>query len=144
MNLKDLSKLYYLEKLIIRDERRLENLRGQLVNISPKLTGMPAKPGASDSIGDTVAAILDLEKKIEQEKAVFEREKAETEIFLRCIEDTQIRLIFLLRFVDLKSWNEVADAVGGNNTDNSVKKLCYRHLKKSASETCPTWPDEKI
>jgi hypothetical protein len=144
MNLKDLSQLYCLERQIQRDERRLEDLRSRLVNISPKLSGMPAKPGASDAIGDAVPAIIDLEKKIQQEKAAFEQEKIDMELFLRRIQDAQLRLIFILRFVDLKSWNEVADEIGGGNTDNSVKKLCYRHLKKSASETCPTWPDEII
>jgi hypothetical protein len=107
----------------------LEDLRARLVNISPKLSGMPAKPGASDTIGESVPAILDLEQKIRQEKEVFEREKAEMEIFLRGIQDTQTRLIFILRFVDLKSWNEVAAHIGGGNTEGSVRMACYRHLK---------------
>lgn len=129
MNLKDLSQLYCLERQIRRDERRLEDLRSRMVNISPKLSGMPAKPGASDAIGDAVPAIVDLEKKIEQEKAAFEREKIDMELFLRRIQDAQLRLIFILRFVDLKSWNEVADEIGGNNTEASVSQACYRYLK---------------
>ena len=128
MNLKDLSQLYCLERQIQRDERRLEDLRSRLVNISPKLSGMPAKPGASDAIGDAVPAIIDLEKKIEQEKAAFEQEKIDMELFLRRIQDAQLRLIFILRFVDLKSWNEVADEIGGNNTEASVSQACYRYL----------------
>ena len=132
MKLHDLSQLYYLEKLIRRDEQRLENMRCRLTCIGPKLSGMPAKPGASDTIGDTVPQIVDLEKKIEQEKVIFERDKAKIEIFLRCIEDTQTRLIFILRFVDLKCWSEVAKVIGGNNTEDSVKKICYRYIKSES------------
>lgn len=143
MNLKELSQLYYLDKLIQRDEQRLEDMRNRLTSISPKLSGMPGRPGASDNIGDSVPELVDLMRKIEEDRKAFDAEKAKLEHYLRCIEDTQIRLIFILRFVDLKSWAEVAVAIGGNNTDNSVKKTCYRYLKKSGDETCPTRPDEK-
>lgn len=129
MKLHDLSQLYYLDKLIQRDEQRLENMRSRLISIGPKLSGMPSKPGASDAIGDTVPLIVDLMRKIQEERAVLEMEKAELEICLHSIEDKQLRLIFILRFVDLKSWNDVANAIGGGNTEGSVKQACYRHLK---------------
>lgn len=130
MTLQDLSQLYYLDKQIQRDEERLEQMRARLTNISPKLSGMPGKPGASDKVGDGVAEIVDLARQIEEERAGFEKEKAKLEAYLRGIEDTQIRLIFILRFVDLKTWAEVAEAIGGNNTEESVKKVCYRYLKR--------------
>lgn len=60
MTLQDLSQLYYLDKQIQRDEERLEQMRARLTNISPKLSGMPGKPGASDKVGDGVAEIVDL------------------------------------------------------------------------------------
>ena len=130
MTLQDLSQLYYLDKQIQRDEERLEQMRARLTNISPKLSGMPGKPGASDKVGDGVAEIVDLARQIEEERAGFEKEKAKLEAYLRGIEDTQIRLIFILRFVDLKTWAEVAEAIGGNNTEESVKKVCYRYLNR--------------
>ena len=130
MTLQDLSQLYYLDKQIQRDEERLEQMRARLTNISPKLSGMPGKPGASDKVVDGVAEIVDLARQIEEERAGFEKEKAKLEAYLRGIEDTQIRLIFILRFVDLKTWAEVAEAIGGNNTEESVKKVCYRYLKR--------------
>lgn len=144
MKLQDLSQLYYLDKLIQRDEQRLEQMRARLTNISPKLSGMPGSPGASDKIGEGVAELVDLARKIEEERDNFEAEKAKLEHYLRCIEDTQLRLIFILRFVDLKSWNEVAASIGGNNTEGSVKQACYRYLKDNAKSvpnvptTCDT------
>ena len=144
MKLHELSQLYYLEKLIRRDEQRLEDMRCRLTCIGPKLSGMPAKPGASDTIGDTVPQIVDLMRKIEDERSVLEKEKAELEGYLRGIQDRQLRLIFILRFVDLKSWSDVAERIGGGNTENSVKKMCYRHLKKSDDKRCPTCPADNL
>lgn len=135
MNLKELSQLYYLDKLIQRDEQRLEDMRNRLTSISPKLSGMPGRPGASDNIGDSVPELVDLMRKIEEDRKAFDAEKAKLEHYLRCIEDTQIRLIFILRFVDLKSWAEVAVAIGGNNTEGSVKQTCYRYLREN-KEIC--------
>ena len=109
----------------------MEQLRARLTNITPKLSGMPGRPGASDKVGEGIPEIVDLARKIEEERAGFEAEKAKLETYLRCIEDTQTRLIFILRFVDLKSWAEVAAEIGGNNTEESVKKTCYRYLKQN-------------
>lgn len=136
MNLKHLSQLYYLDKLIQRDERRMEQLRARLTNITPKLSGMPGSPGPADKVGEGVAELVDLLEKIEADRQEYDREKAKLEIYLRCIEDTQTRLIFLLRFVDLKSWGDVATAIGGNNTEGSVKQACYRYLKEKCRSTC--------
>ncbi len=130
MTLKELSQLYYLDKLIRRDEERLEQIRSRLTNITTNLDGMPKQTGVSDKVGNGVTELVELEKKIAQDRIRFEKEKAELEQYLRRIEDKQIRLIFLLRFVDLKSWSEIAEKIGGGNTEDSVKKTCYRYLKK--------------
>lgn len=34
------------------------------------------------------------------------------------------------RFQDFLKWDAVAAKLGGNNTEDSVKKACYRFLKK--------------
>ncbi len=140
MNVRQLSQLYYLNMLIKRNERRLEEMRDRLTNISPKLSGMPGQPGASDAIGSTMPEIVDLIRQIEVEKAAYVEEKAKLESYLNCIEDAQVRLIFVLRFVDLKTWNEVADVLGGNNSADSVKKVCYRYLKREKEKSVPNVP----
>ena len=53
------------------------------------------------------------------------REKIET--FLNSIDDPQLRRIITLRFLEGKSWNAVADAVGGS--EDSVRKAVERYLK---------------
>jgi hypothetical protein len=48
--------------------------------------------------------------------------------FLDSIEDSLTRQILRLRYEESKKWAEVARLVGGNNTGESVKKICYRVL----------------
>ena len=55
----------------------------------------------------------------------------EIEKFLSSISDSFVRRIVMLRVVEQLTWNEVADKVGGGNTENSVKKIYQRCLKKS-------------
>ena len=50
----------------------------------------------------------------------------EIEKFIRTIEDSHIRNIVRLRVVEGKTWNEVADVMGGGNTDLSVKQAFHR------------------
>lgn len=49
--------------------------------------------------------------------------------FILAIEDSQTRLIFKLRCLDALTWNQVADRIGGLNSEDTVKKRFYRYLK---------------
>ena len=44
------------------------------------------------------------------------------EEFIASVDDSRMRRIITLRFIDNLSWNKVADRIGGNNTEDSVKK----------------------
>lgn len=50
------------------------------------------------------------------------------ERFIVGIKDSHTRRIVRLRVLDGLSWNEVADAIGGGNTEDSVKKVYYRYI----------------
>lgn len=80
------------------------------------------------------------------EKRTVEIESLETEIANRMVElhilyqqilhwifgidDALIRLIFEEKYLNCRTWNQVADIVGGQNTEDSVKKMAYRYLEK--------------
>ena len=51
------------------------------------------------------------------------------EEFIAGLEDSRMRRIVTLRFIDNLSWNKVADRIGGNNTEDSVKKSFYRFME---------------
>ncbi len=131
MTIRELSKLYYLKKLIDRDALRLAELESQLQPGSMNLNGMPRNPSSKNMMEEIVPLIVEIKDRIMYEQIEYIKERKAIEDDIRSVEDYQIRLILSLRFVDLMTWNQIALIIGGNNTEDSVKKICYRYLKKS-------------
>lgn len=50
--------------------------------------------------------------------------------FIEAIEDSHIRMIITYRFIENYSWLQVAEAMGGGNTEDSVRKSFERFLEK--------------
>lgn len=131
MTVRELSQLYYLKKLIERDNRRLSELESRLLPGTMNLTGMPHNPSPKNMMEELVPVIADLKDKIRAENQRYIECEMEIEEYISSIEDYHIRLIFLHRFVDLMTWEQVAIHIGGGNTEDSVKKAAYRYLKKT-------------
>lgn len=55
----------------------------------------------------------------------------EVEQFISGINDSLVRRIINLRVIDGLSWKEVADKIGGGNTDGSVKMIYQRFIDKN-------------
>ncbi len=106
MTLQELSQLYYLKREIAQDRERLRRLEPD---------------------GDSAAVLFRL---IGQKRQRLIRERVRLEEFIQGIEDSATRQIFSLRFGEGLSWLQVALRVGGGNTEDGVKKACYRYLRK--------------
>ena len=52
------------------------------------------------------------------------------ELFISSVDDSLMRRIINLRFIEKLSWNKVADRIGGGNTEDSIKKTFYRFMEK--------------
>ncbi len=50
--------------------------------------------------------------------------------FIESIEDSRMRMIVTYRFIEGYSWNKVADCIGGDNTEDSVRKAFTRFMEK--------------
>ena len=136
MTVKELSQLYWLGREIEADKRRLKELE-DLAGAPPiaHLTGMPR--GSNDTarkIERVAAEIVDLQAIIAARQIQCIHERARLERWINEIPDSVTRQIFQARFVDGKSWGEVAADVGGPNTEGSVKMACSRYLKKTRKE----------
>ena len=132
MTLRELSQLYYLNREIERDKRELERLKWE--SVSPRaqrMTGMPHGSGYENIMEQKIAAIADLEGLIcaKMTQCIYERNRLER--YIADIPDSLTRQIFALRFINGMSWVQVAMHVGGSNTEDSVKKTCYRYLEKT-------------
>ena len=140
MTLKELSQLYWLNREIEADQKRLEELSGMAgAPSSPALTGMPSAPHSNDSkIERLVAEIVDLQALIAAKQLQCIHERARLERWINDIPDSQTRQIFRYRFINGLSWVQVAHSIGGGNTEDSVKKRCYRYMRDADGDTYPS------
>lgn len=129
MTLSELSQLYYLQREIEADRQRLADMRAKAQSVSAsKITGMP-RSGSHGGLDAAAVAIADLDLLIQEKLARCLTEQYRLEEYIASIPDSLTRQIFVLRFVKGYSWQKVAWGVGGYNTEDSVKKTCYRYIR---------------
>lgn len=58
------------------------------------------------------------------------RKTNEVEEFIASIDDSRMRRIINLRFIENFSWNKVADHIGGGNTEDSIRMAFNRFMEK--------------
>lgn len=128
MTRKELSQLYYLRREIASDRERLAKLEAAATVVSPNSSGMPGGRGKASDKTALAAEIADLRALIRRKIHRGEDELLRLMSFIDGIDDSLTRQIFTARFVDGLSWTAVSARVGGDNTPDSVKKICYRFL----------------
>ena len=110
MTLQELSEHYQLRAQLEKDEDILYNLRMAAIPSAHPLDGMPRAPGVSDKVGALAIAIVDMEERIAYLKEQIAQQEGKISAWI---------------------WAEVAQVIGGRNTENGVKSVCYRYLGAS-------------
>ena len=134
MTMKELYQLHNLTKLIERDMNEIRLIEERLGVKSPSLTGMPHAPGAHDKLGESVPELVDRKNELEERRKQYTAARNELRSYVESVPDLHVRLIMQLRFLDLMSWQEVADFAGGKNSEDSVRMLVKRYLKRENRE----------
>lgn len=129
MTLQELSQYHKLLERLHRDREMLASFEAKACPGAQALTGMPHTPGVSDKVGDLAVEIADLKDQIAQLQGEIEQKRGQVTEFIDAIKNDQTRMIFRLRFLRCLSWGEVADVIGGRNTEAGVKSICYRYLE---------------
>ncbi len=132
MTVRELSIYYKLHGKLERNRQMLSSLYTAAGLGAQEITGMPHAPGVSDQVSGLVIEIEDLKERISHLESECAQEKRILERYIDTIEDDQTRMVFRLRFVHCMTWPQVAEAIGGRNTANSVKLICYRYLDKES------------
>lgn len=130
MTLKELSQLYYLNREIEMDQRRLRELEARALPGAQVITGMPHGSGVADIVGRYAAEIADLRGIIEAKHQQCLYERSRLERYIAGIDDSLLRQIFTYRFVNGLPWLQVAACIGGGNTADSVRVACNRYIEK--------------
>ena len=75
-------------------------------------------------------AILTARKEMLREQSIkYEQMTNDIMEFIKNIPDSHTRRVFTLRFVDGLRWQDVAEKIGGGNTESGVKKIFERYMK---------------
>ena len=126
MTLKELSGLYYIDQQIQSIESEIASLRESAERITSFISDMPKGSGSADKLSATLALIADRETELAELAADKAEQAVKIGRYINSIDDSLTQTIFRLRFISLCSWQEVASKT--NNTEYSVKQICYRYL----------------
>lgn len=137
MTIVELNQLAYLEKAIEMESERLRALRESVDVKSPIITDMPKAPGARDKLGETVPKIVDQEAEVDHNIRRLTALKDKLTTFIDKTGNVRMKMILRLRFEEQKSWQEVAEFIGGKETEYSVKQACYRYVEGRDSDPPP-------
>jgi len=121
--------LYYLNREIEIEKRRLEELESAATSMTTKITGLPHVSGTSRKVENYAILIAEqrelVELKVKQSIIEYNRLNR----YINSIDDSFIRQILSLRYVNRLSWNQIAHHIGGNTAD-SVRKTHDRFLSR--------------
>lgn len=112
MTKKELSQLYYLNREIEYLQKRLRELKEKSVSCTNIITGMPHGTDIKDLVGNCASEIIDLEDLIEikLKECFFNLNKLNR--YINSIDDSQMRMILSLRYINGLSWQQVAFSIG--------------------------------
>ena len=131
MTRKKLEQVYHLNNELKMWQRRLAELQADIA-LSPKvMDGMPFTQ--TNDVGspteEKAVRLAELAKVIEGKISEIQIALADIEIFISSIDDSLTRQIVMYRCCKLKSWQEVAVAVGKGYTAESTRQIYHRFLK---------------
>ena len=129
MTKESLSQLSWLKLEIEELTTRIRRIEHVLSGRAARIDGMSWLGGQKDLVGDLVPQLGDLRDQLTKIRKSAMGEYARLQEFIAQIDDSQIRLIFTLRYMDGLSWHQVAWRIGGNTSD-SVRMIHNRYLAR--------------
>ena len=122
MTKQELSQLYYLNREIEQLKNRITELECVAASTSSRITGMPHASGISDKVGKYAAEIADLKELLDLnlKKCFYELNRLNR--YIESIEDSEMRLIMSLRYINGLSWQQVAFSIGEHDEQYPRRK----------------------
>lgn len=113
-DLKNKQKQIELQRINIRQ------LREKAVSVTQTLNDMPHGSGGKDKLGIAISQIDEQENRLKLLELEFEEN-------LCSIPNNYIRKLIVCKLKYRWSWTKIAITLGGNNTSDSVRKMCTRY-----------------
>lgn len=107
MTKEELSKYYYLSLEIKQIEAKISEINDTYMSAS-KINGMPKSHKISNPQEERILLVEKYHEKLERKKAKAIQEMLKIETYLLDIEDIETRMIFNYRYIEQKSWEQIA------------------------------------
>lgn len=131
LTLEELENLPYLKTAIDNGVSKLLELEARKNAIRSGVpSGMPGAGKSQKGIDDFLLDILEHQERIEKDLQEIREEWKNTHRKISQIQNLRIRLIILYRFEDHLTWQEVADKIGGRETEYSTRNTFYKFMKR--------------
>lgn len=124
----DFQQLFYIDKEIKLYKAEMKGIEERGGKCTQVLSDMPRAAAISRKVEDSAVDAVEVDEVIEYALKKRKREKAKLMRKINSIEDAEMRLILLYRYVYCLSWKCVAAAL--NSTVEAVKNKDYRFFKK--------------
>lgn len=124
-----LSQLSWLKLEIEELSTRARKIESALSGRTSRIDSMPWLGGTKDIVGDLMPELSSLMDKLLHCRKRAMDEFTILQTFINQIDDSQVRLIFTMRYLDGYSWHKVAWRLGGNTAD-SVRMVHNRYLAR--------------
>ena len=139
MNKKELSQLYYLNREIEEQQRRLQELEALATSCTSWITGMPKNKCVIDRLAGYVAEITDLKSLLELnlKKCFYELNRLTR--YINSVEDSQLRMILSLRHINGQTWQQIAFSIGEHDEQYPRRKhnaFLQSNLTKMTKDMC--------
>ncbi len=128
MTKKELSQLYWLNREIEENKRRLEELRTAAAGGAARITGLPHAPSPGRGLESYAILIAETEELIRLKNQQLIIEYNRLNRYIAELDDSFMRQILALRYINGMTWVQVAAHVGGGNTEDSVRMAHNRFL----------------
>ena len=139
MTIEDVSQVFYINKEIKSLQLEIASLEQKHSYYKPNIiTDMPRGGEGEDKSVEYVDEKMLLEDMLEYSLQKLQKERKKVEVFLREIEDAEIRAIIRFRCVNNMKWEDVGFELGLERT--TVSKKFYKFFKDShnSREVCDT------
>ncbi len=124
----ELRQIFYINREIIMWQRKRDELRYASLVKSPTISDMPMG-GQRRGIEDLAIEFVEYETIINGLLAKLQIQHKRIIEFINGIDDSLMRQIIFYRHISCMTWNEVANSIGGGNTEDSVKQAYSRFTR---------------
>lgn len=121
-----------MKREIRSDEQRLAQLEDAATSITQNISGMPGSGRTSDktAIG---AEIADLRSIISNKREMCIAHYNRIMRYIASVDDSLIRQIITYRHIDMMKWRDIAQKIGGGNSEDGIRKAYARYIDRENS-----------